>query len=97
MAILEGKGFRAGRLTCSHCRKHPPDEATTHVVTFEFAKELAGEIGRLRGALKAIMLDGCEKSTTGIGWRFQNGKTPDAEFGDDQCCNSCIAHKALGR
>lgn len=39
----------------------------------------------------------CENFTSGVGSCFRNGRTVNATFGADRCCNSCIAHDAFGR
>lgn len=39
----------------------------------------------------------CENFTSGIGSCFRNGRTVDAQYTADRCCNSCIAHDALER
>lgn len=34
-------------------------------------------------------------SSSGIGECFRSGRTPRAEYGADQCCEQCIADRAL--
>ena len=53
---------------------------------------------RLETALWQILWstrDQCEHFTSGIGSCFRNGRTPEAFYGAERCCNSCIAHLAL--
>lgn len=56
---------------------------------------------RLGVAVKALRLIApqrkCESFTTGIGSCFRAGRTIDAEYSADRCCDSCIAHDALDR
>lgn len=52
----------------------------------------------MRDALERIAGNGCEHNTTpGWGHCYIEGRTPDAEFGADRCCDACIAHAALAR
>lgn len=39
----------------------------------------------------------CEAFTSGIGSCFRVGRTPDARYGADKCCDSCIANDAFER
>jgi pyruvate kinase len=39
----------------------------------------------------------CENDTSGIGACFRNGRTPDAKYGADRCCWSCLAHSLMER
>jgi hypothetical protein len=37
----------------------------------------------------------CETSTAGIGSCYHDGRTEDAKYLADRCCDACIAHRAL--
>jgi hypothetical protein len=49
----------------------------------------------LAEALALIRRDACENFTTGLGSCYQHGRTPDAKYGAERCCDSCIADAAL--
>lgn len=80
-----------------------PTELETLQERYEFilsACREAQSIASARGwALDSILRSSgyeCESYTTGIGSCFTNGRTPEAQYGADRCCHSCIAAKGLG-
>ena len=56
---------------------------------------LEQEHDRLRAALQMIDTGDCENYTSGHLACFKNRRTPEAIYGADRCCNSCIARRAL--
>jgi hypothetical protein len=62
------------------------------------ATKIDARLGLARKALRQIApVRECESFTSGIGSCFRAGRTPDAKYGADKCCASCIAHDALDR
>lgn len=47
-------------------------------------------------ALRLIAGRGCRSFTSGLGSCFSNGRTEDAEYGEDLACVGCVAWRALG-
>jgi hypothetical protein len=58
-------------------------------------RQLERGLAKTGKALRTLRQDGCENYTSGIGSCFRNHRTPDAEFGADRCCTSCVADAAL--
>lgn len=61
-------------------------------------KPFEEKLYRLREALKRVVESNqgqCENYTTGIGSCFSYGRSPDARYSAERCCNPCIAHAAL--
>ena len=46
-------------------------------------------------ALRNITVGECENFTSGIGSCYRLGRTTNAKYTADKCCNSCIASAAL--
>lgn len=56
------------------------------------------KLHELRKALKRVVESNegqCENYTTGIGSCFQYGRSLNAKYLAERCCNPCIAHAAL--
>ena len=58
----------------------------------------ANRIASLEKALGYILTASggeCENYTSSIGSCLRNGRTPDAKYGEDRCCWSCLANISL--
>jgi hypothetical protein len=78
------------------------DRGCLHELSVAQIKELIAHtrqiergLAKMEKALRTLRQDGCENYTSGIGSCFRNHRTPDAEFGADRCCASCVADAAL--
>lgn len=62
------------------------------------AEALNARISELQTAWRYVLNasgNACENYTSGIGSCFRNGRTPDAKYGEDRCCWSCLANMTL--